>query len=196
MSQGVTRLSLPQGPAVTKAKIRQLGSRMLRVFKLSGTNYIELRNDETATGQSIAALFFASIGYAIGYSLFVQNLVQYYDFYGLLVSTLTGLIISMFAALIWALVTFFLGTKLFKGKANFWQATRPMFFSASPGILFILIGIPLDLVYRPAAAIVGLWLIIGGVVALKNSMGFGYERSMLIYIVGFLGFIALLGFPR
>ena len=181
---------LPQGPAVTRLKIRQLWSRMLKVSRLSSSTYTELRNDETATGQSIAVLFLASLSYAIGFSL----LFEPFELYSLVVGIMARLILSMFAGLIWVLIAFFLGTKLFQGKASFWQLARPLFFSATPGVFFILIGIPFEAVYRTITTIVAAWIIIGGVIALKNSMGFGYERSMLTYIVGFLAGIAIAGF--
>ena len=188
----VARLSLPQSPAITKVKIRQLWSRMRRVLRFNSGVYLELRNDETATGQSIATLFIASLGYAIGYSfLFLP-----FEPYILVVSITARLILSLSAGLVWALVAFFLGTKLFKGSAKFWQVARPLFFSVTPGIFFVLMGISVEQVYRPVAAIVATWIVVGGVVALKNSMGFSYNRSMLIYIVGFLGFIVLGGFSR
>ncbi len=163
---------------------------MWKVSRLSSSTYLELRNDETATGQSIAVLFFASLSYAIGFGL----LFEPFGLYGLVVGIMARLILSMFAALIWALIAFFLGTKLFQGKASFWQVARPLFFSATPGVFLVLIGIPFESFYRTVAAILAAWIIIGGVIALKNSMGFGYNRSMLTYIVGFLAGIAIAGF--
>jgi Yip1-like protein len=163
---------------------------MLRVFRFNSGTYLEIRNDETATGQAIAALFLASLSYAIGFSFLTESL----DLYSLVVGALTQLIISMMAGLVWALMAFFIGTKLFQGKAKFWQLARPLFFSATPGIFLILIAIPIEPVYRTIAAVFAAWIIIGGVVALKNSMGFGYDRSMLTYIVGFLAGIAIAGF--
>ena len=189
-AEDITGLSLPQGPTITRVKIRQLWSRMLKVSRLNGSAYLEIRNDESATGQSIAALFLASLGYAIGYSLLFES----FGLYSLVVGITARLILSMFAGLIWALIAFFMGTKLFRGNAKFWQVARPLFFSVTPGVFFVLIGIPVELVYRPVAAIVAVWIIVGGVMALKQSMGFGYDRSMLIYVIGFLAGIFLAGY--
>ncbi len=163
---------------------------MIRVSKFSSSAYLEIRNDEAATGQAVAVLFVASLSYAIGFAF----LFQPFELYSLVVGALAQLIISMFAALIWALLAFFLGTKVFQGVASFWQTARPLFFSATPGVFLILIGIPIDPLFRAIAAVVAAWIIFGGVVALKNSMGFGYDRSMLTYIVGFLAGIAIAGF--
>lgn len=179
-----------QGPAVTKLKLSQLWLRMLKVARFKRETYLELRNDEQSTGQAVAALFLASLSYAIGITLFAQSIALY----SLLVGVLSQLILSMLAGLIWAGTVFLVGTKLFRGKARFWQLARPLFFSATPGVFFALIAIPVKPVYVAVTYVVFVWIIVGGVVALKNSLGFGYDRSMLTYIVGFLAGISVAGF--
>jgi hypothetical protein len=181
-----------QARAITGEKLRQLVSRVFKASRFNSDAYLELKEDEKATGQAVAALFLACLGYAIGFTLFTVQLAL--D--AVLVGILANLLLSLLAALVWAITAFLVGTKLFQGKTRFWGLARPLFFSASPGILFILIAVPLDFVSRAIAAAVSAWVIIAGVVALKNAMGFGYDRSMLTYIVGFLIGIALAGFFR
>ncbi len=163
---------------------------MLKVSRFNSTTYGELREDENATGQAVAALFLASLSYAIGFTLFTEP----FALYSLLVGIMSRLLLSMLAGLVWAGAAFLVGTKLFRGKANFWQVARPIFFSATPGVFFVLIAIPVELVTKTVAIAVFVWVIAGGVVALKNSMGFGYDRSMLTYIVWFLIGIFVAGF--
>ena len=171
---------------------------MLKVSRLSSSAYVELRNDETATGQAVAALFLACLGYALGFTtlkiLVLGELPWALD--SLLVGTLSQLLLSMLAALVWAFMLFIVGTKLFKGKAKFWQLARPLFFSATPGILFVLIAIPIYLVYATVFVGVFVWVILAGVLALKNSMEFDYNRTLLTYIVGFVIGIVVYGFLR
>ena len=165
---------------------------MIKASQFSSYTYLELREDESATGQAVAALFLACLSYGIGFTLFTVQLVLY----SVLVGILANLILSLLAALVWAITAFLVGTRLFRGKTRFWGLARPLFFSASPGILFILIPVPLDFVSRAVAAVVSAWVIIAGVVAVKNAMGFGYDRSLLTYIVGFLIGIAIAGLFR
>jgi Yip1-like protein len=163
---------------------------MLRVFRFNSQNYLELRDDENATGQAVAALFLVALSYAVGFALFIGP----FDFYSLLVGVMSQLILSMLAGLIWAGTAFLVSTKLLRGKAKFWQVARPLFFSYTPGLLFVLIAIPVEPVYLAVTVVVFVWMIAGGVVALKNAIGFGYDRSMLAYIVGFLIGILVAGF--
>lgn len=186
----VGKLSLPQDRAVTRLKLHKLWSRMLQVARFDSETYLELKEDNTATGQAVAALFFACLSYGIGFAL----LTSPFALYAILVGVLARLLLSLLAGLVWAVTVFVIGTKLFQGNARFWELSRPLFFSATPGIFFILIAVPFEYVVGPVTVIVSVWVIVGGVVALKNAMGFGYERSILTYIVGFLIGIALAGF--
>ncbi len=163
---------------------------MLRVAQFNRETYLELREDKNANGQAVAALFLACLSYGIGFALFNGALAL--D--DILVGILANLILSLLAGLLWAITAFLVGTKLFRGKTQFWQLARPLFFSATPGIFFILIAIPVAFISRGLTAGVAVWVVVGGVIAVKNSMGFGYDRSMLTYIVGFLIGIALAGF--
>jgi Yip1-like protein len=163
---------------------------MRRVSRFNSQTYLEIRDDANSTGQAVAALFLACLSYAIGFALFAQDFV----FYSFLVRILSQLLLSMLAALVWSFIVFLVATKLFQGKAKYWELARPLFFSSTPGIFFILIGIPDSDVYTAVTIVVFVWVIVGGVVALKNSMGFSYNRSMLTYVVGFLAGIAVAGF--
>ncbi len=162
---------------------------MLKVFRFDSQTYLELKEDKNATGQAVAALFLACLGRGIGNSLQPPLAIDL-----VLVGILAGLILSLVAGLLWSITAFLVGTKLFQGKAQFWQLARPLFFSASPGIFFVLTATPVSLVSAATGAIVATWIIVGGVIALKNAMGFSYNRSMLTYIVGFLIGIAVAGF--
>ena len=180
-------MTVVQNRAITRVKLSQLASRMLKAGRLSTDTYLELAKDKSANGQAIAVLFLATLGYSIGYTLLIGPLAL--D--SILVGILTYLIISLMAGLLWAITTFLVGTKLFKGKTGCWGLARPLFFASSPGILFVLIAIPQDLISRGVAAAVAIWIVACGVVALKTAMGFSYQRSMLTYIVGFLVGIAI-----
>ena len=163
---------------------------MLKVFLFNSETYLELRDDENATGQGVAALFLVALSYAVGFALFIGPL----ELYSLLVGVISQVILSMLAGLIWAGTAFLVSTKLLRGKAKFWQVARPLLFSYAPGVFFVLIAIPVEPFYLAVTVAVFVWMIVGGVVALKNAVGFGYDRSMLTYIVGFLIGILVAGF--
>ncbi len=174
---------------------------MLKVARFRGETFQDIRNDKAANGQAIAVLFLATLSYGIGFSFFVAFQNSDLSLEGIIVGTLTNIILSLIAALLWAITTFLVGTKLFRGKALFWEHARPLFFSATPGVLFFLIAIPYWVVYASIAFVLIWWIVLCGVVAVKNSMGFPGKyplaRTLLTFIVGFLALIAISGFiPR
>src|SRR5207249_7315175 len=87
---------------------------------------------------------------------------------------------------VWSATVFLVGTKLFQGKTGYWELARPLFFSTAPGILFVLIAIPLWPVITAAAVIASAWIISAEFVALKNAMGFNTQRALLTSVVGLL----------
>ncbi len=159
-------------------------SRMKKVARFNGATFLELRNDAKATGQAVAVLAFASLSYGVGLALSNANSSGNFALYGIIVVTLATVLLSMIALLIWSMTSFLVGTKLFKGTTSFFGLLRPLFFSASPGLLLVLYSIPLA--GRVVAAVVFGWMLVAEVFAIKNAMGFDMQRSMLTFIVGFL----------
>ncbi len=189
-------MSLQAEPVITRSKLGETWSRMRRVARLNGPAYLELKQDEKATGQAVGVLALASLGYGVGFSLFLAYRLGSLAPVEVMINVLTNMILSLFAALVWAFTAFLVGTKLFQGKSTFWELVRPLFFSASPGILFVLLAIPNFLVSLVVTPVVSGWILIGGVFAVKNAMGFGYDRSMLTFIVGVLILILVSEFIR
>jgi len=159
---------------------------MKKVARLDGATFLELRNDNKATGQAIGVLALASLSYGVGQALSPASLAGNYGLYGIIVGAFATMLISMIALLIWSMTSYLVGTKLFKGATSFFGLLRPLFFSASPGLLLVFVSIPIDLASKAVAAVVLGWMLIAEVFAIKNAMGFDMQRSMLTFIVGFL----------
>lgn len=150
------------------------------------TEILELKENKTATGQSIAVLVFAALSIGVGSTVlneFQQNGVSAY---GLIVGALQGIITGCFAAFVWSGTLFLVGTKLFQGKTGFWELARPMFFAASPALLFILVAIPVSIFFQSVAIIVALWVVVLQGFVLKQVMGFDARRTVLTLAVGFM----------
>ncbi len=182
-------MSIKMEPTITESKLRQMFSRMLRVARFDGKTFLELKNDDKATGQAVAVVALAALSYGIGFNLLFQSGNLVLPELALLV--LTSMFTGLFAALVWSFTAFLVGTKLLKGVTTFWGLLRPLFFSTTPGVLFILISIPLSAASQIISAILIVWMIIGGVFAVKNAMGFSSLRSMLTYLIGFWALVAV-----
>lgn len=161
-------------------------SRIKRVSLLDRTEILELKENKTATGQSIAVLIFTALSIGIGSTVLYEFQHNSVSAYGLIVGALQGIITGCFAAFVWSGTLFLVGTKLFQGKTGFWELARPMFFAASPALLFILVAIPVSIFYQSVAIVVALWVVVLQGFVLKQVMGFDARRTVLTLAVGFM----------
>jgi|GEM_PF-1456371 len=171
---------------ITGRKIRQLASRVYRIVRFDRETFRELKEDKTATGQSVAILLLVGLSYGLGFSVFngLKKSALSLDF--VISQTLANMIVTDFAIFVWSATVFLVGTKLFQGKTGYWQLARPLFFSTAPGILFILIAIPFSFIIVGTAVIASAWIVSGEFVALKSAMGFNTQRALLTSVVGLL----------
>jgi hypothetical protein len=107
--------------------------RIIGVLRLDAVTYEEIEADESATTQAamvvaIVAIVGGIVGAGIGSALGV-------NFVG---SFLRQLIGAFVAWLVWAAVTYFVGTLLFNGKSTMGQMLRVLGFAQAPGFLFII----------------------------------------------------------
>ena len=178
--------------AITESKLRLMWSRMLRVSKLDAKTFLELKEDKKATGQGVAIVALAGVSYGLGIALIDAVDASAFSPTALLLGGLLGTITAVFASLVWSMTAFLIGTKLFRGSTSYWGLVRPLFYSTTPALLFILIAIPILPARQAIGAIVWAWTLIAGVFALRNAMGFTYQRSMLTFVVAVL-ILGLLG---
>src|SRR3989442_4896175 len=176
-------------PPITGRKIRQLGSRIYRIARFDKDAFRELKEDRNATGQAIAVLLLVGLSYGLGFSIFSGLQTKSLSPSQLISGTIANMIFTDFAAFIWSATVFLVGTKLFQGKTGFWELARPLFFSAAPGVFFILISIPIRPVIIATAIITSAWIVSAEFVALKNAMGFSTQRALLTSVVGLLTLI-------
>jgi hypothetical protein len=174
---------------ITRQKIHQLGSRIIRIARFDKDTFSELKDDRSATGQAVAVLLLVGLSYGLGYSIFTGLQTNSLSPNQLISGTIANMIFTDFAAFIWSATVFLVGTKLFQGKTGFWELARPLFFSAAPGLLFILIAIPIRPIIIATTIIASAWIVSAEFVALKSAMGFNTQRALLTSVVGLLTLI-------
>jgi hypothetical protein len=181
----------------SKLQFGLMWSRMKKASRLDHEGVLELKQDTTATGQSVAVLVFATLAYGVGYTIQTQFQTHALSIYGIIVGSLANMVTACFAAFVWSATAFLVGTKLFQGKAGYWELARPLFFATSPFLLFLLITIPVSPVtvqgnvpiywFQGAIAVAAVaWLFLSQVFALKQVMGLNTRRTILTVAVGLL----------
>jgi len=156
--------------------------RMIRAAKLDVSLYEEVEADTTAMGQAMGVVVLSSV--AAGIANFTVT-----GFSGLI----TGTLIALFGWLIWAFLTYIIGTRLLpqaQTEADWGQLLRTIGFSSSPGILRIFGIIPgLNAII---SFITGIWMLVAMVIAVRQALDYDSTwRAVAVCLVGWLVYIII-----
>jgi len=147
-----------------------LVQRMMGAATLNIDTYEEVEHDETATMQAAAVVVMVAVSSAIG---------AVGDGGGSILFAPVGQIIGW---LIWAGVTYLIGTKIFAGTATWGEMLRTLGFAQSPGVLYLLAILPFfGGMIRFA---IGIWMLVAGVIAVRQALDFTTGKAVLTVIIG------------
>ncbi len=161
----------------------EIVDRMIRAAKLDSSFYEEVEKDTKATNQALTVVIIVSICTGIGAAIGGHMIGGPA---GLIFSSVLGIIAALLGWLIWSFITYFLGTRLFKGpktKATYGELLRTIGFSYSPGTLRILSFIPI--LGGIIVFIALIWSLVAMVVAVRQALDFSTGRAIATCIVGF-----------
>jgi hypothetical protein len=153
--------------------------RMIGAATLNVPTYEEVEHDQTATGQAVAVVALVAIASAIG-AIGTGG----FGVIGALISAFIGWVI-------WAVVTLLIGTRVFGGTADLGEMLRTLGFAQSIGVLNVLGFIPF--VGWLARLVAFVWMLVCGVVAVRQAMDFDTGKALGTVIVGWLCYIVLGG---
>ncbi len=164
-------------------------NRMIRAARLDVSLYEEVEKDVKATNQAILVVVISSICAGIGLAIGGQMA-------GGLGGLVPGLVIGAITALVgwfvWSFITYFIGTKLFKGpktEATYGELLRCIGFSSSPGVLRILFFIPI--LGAIIVFIASIWSLVAMVIAVRQALDFSTGRAIATCIVGFIVMVVI-----
>jgi hypothetical protein len=159
-----------------------LVARMQRAARLDVALYEEVEADEGASGQ--AALVVLLVGMAGGLGEGLGQMRHGHGGAPLIVGVVAGGIGGLIGWVIWAVVTYFIGTALFRGTATPGEMLRTLGFAQSPGVLNALGFIPiLGWLIHTVAAV---WMLIAGIIAVRQALDFSTEKAVLTVVIGWL----------
>jgi hypothetical protein len=151
--------------------------RIIRAAKLDAKLYEEVEADREATGQAMAVVAMSAVAAGIG-SLGSGGLL------GLVGGTVAALV----GWLIWAFLTYFIGTRLLpepKTKADYGELLRTIGFASAPGMIRVLGVIPgLGALLFLAA---GIWMLVAMVIAVRQALDYtSTPRAVGVCLIGWL----------
>ena len=152
-------------------------NRMVRAAKLDVNLYEEVEADKQAMGQAMGVVVLSSLAAGIG---------------SVGATGINGLLLGTIAALagwfIWALITFYVGTKLLpepQTEADYGELLRTTGFSSSPGVLRIFGVVPLlgTIIF----VVCGIWMLVAMIIAVRQALD--YKSTWRAVGVCFIGWL-------
>jgi len=165
--------------------MNKFANRVIRAMRLESDLYEEVEADRTATGQAMAVVILASIAGGIGSG-------------GL--ASLQGVFFGAIAALsgwvIWAFVTYIVGTKILptpQTRSNPGELLRTLGFANSPGLLSIFGLIPI--LGGLVKVVVPIWILVAWVIAVRQALDYtSTGRAIAVCLLGWLLYVLIIVF--
>ena len=146
--------------------------RMTGAATLNVQTYEDVEADVTATGQAAGVVVLAAVALAIGNAgRGGQGMIS-------------AAVMAILGWLIWSGVTYLIGERVFKGTATWGEMLRTIGFAHSPGVLSVFAFLPV--IGWVVRAVVPLWMLIAGVIAIRQALDFDTPKAILTAVLGFL----------
>ena len=150
---------------------------MIRAARLEAAVYEEVEHDRDATWQAVIVVVGTSIAMGIGLGVSGGDV-------------LTLLWVTAFGLVGWAVyawITYFIGTRIFAGpetEADWGELARTLGFAVTPRALLIFGVVPKLAVVL--SLVVGIWMLVTTVVALRAALDFSTGRAIGTAIAGWI----------
>lgn len=154
-------------------------NRIKGILFLDSAAFEEVEHDDKATGQAALIVIIASILAAIGASSdpFFKNGIS-----SALVVFLGIVFWSILAWLVWAAVTYFIGTKIYHGEATYNEMLRVTGFAYAPLAFMLLKAIPCIGLFISFLVIV--WALAAAFIGVRAGLDLDFGRTLVTVIVG------------
>lgn len=168
-------------------------NRIKGVLLLDRAAFKDVEHDETANGQAALVVIVASLLGAIGASSdpFFSSLAAGHSPWDFSFASRSPLIVflgiiiwSILAWLVWAFATYFIGTKIFHGKATYGEMLRVTGFAYAPLAFMILAVIPC--IGFAISLLVTIWALAAVFIGVREGIDLDFGRTLVTVLVGWL----------
>lgn len=177
-------------PSAPPQSSDSLWNKMIRAARLDINLYEEVEHDTGATGQAFVVVLLVSLATGIGMG--IGYVIEGEESYAFLRGLGIGLGSGIVGWLLWSLFAYVLGTTIFRGpetEATYGQLLRTLGFANTPGFLRIFSFVPF---FGGLIALAGfIWLLIAGVIAVRQALDFSTWRAIGTCVVGWLLYLLL-----
>ena len=156
--------------------------RMLGAAKFRVEIFEEVEADHHATAQALAVVVISSVAAGVGFSRTWS-----------LSAFVVGAVAALLGWLIWATLTYFIGTKILpepQTKSNIGELLRTTGFASSPGVFHVLGRLPL--IGDVVSWIVSVWMLVAMVIAIRQALDYrSTGRAAGVCVIGWLVYVAV-----
>jgi len=153
-------------------------ARIIGVFKLSASTFEEIEHNTSLTLPAALIVVIVSLISGVGNGLF--NGFIHKSFFGGFIGSLISVI---FGWLLWSAVTWFVGTRFFKGEADLGQMLRVIGFAYLPMLLSIIPCV---------GGVIGIiWTIAAVFIAVRQGLDLDDLKAFFTVVVGALVYVVL-----
>jgi hypothetical protein len=157
--------------------------RAIGAARLDSATYEEVEADPSALGQAMAVVAVSSISAGIGSALAAAD--------GAGPGVVGSVLFNLIGWFVWAFITYLVGTRILptpETQADVGQMLRTTGFSAAPGVLGILGGIPA--IGGLVLFVVWIWQIAAMVVAVRQALDYtSTGRAIGVCLIGFAAYL-------
>lgn len=156
-------------------------NRIIRAATLNVELYNEVEADSSLNQEALMVVVLVSIAGGIG--AFIGRLLG-----GEIGAALLALVVAVLSGVvgyyIWAYVTYFIGTKLFAGKADPGELLRVLGYASGPQALGILGFIPC---LGAVISLIGsIWALIAGFIGVREALDLDTGKTLVTVFIGWL----------
>lgn len=160
---------------------QSLVARAIRAARLDEATYETIEHDPAATRQAAIIIVVTAILGALGTRLDGGI--------GILLGAVVFFLIDWAA---YAFLTYFIGTRLLAGpetSASWSELARTLGYASAPRALLVLGAVPL--LGPPVGIVVGIWVLVTTVVALRAALDFSTARAIATALIGWIVQLAI-----
>jgi hypothetical protein len=147
--------------------------RILGVFKLDVGTFESIEHDQSATGQALIVVLIAAVLSGLGSGIF-----SIFGGTPFIRNFLGGIFGALIGWLVWSVVSWFVGTRLFGGTATVDEMLRVIGFSNAPLMLGIIPCI--------GQFIGWIWSLVAGFIAIRQGLDLDNTKALLTALTGFV----------
>ena len=156
--------------------------RMIGALQLQTSVYEEVEADRGATTQALAVVVISSVATGVGVSHTSS-----------LASLIAGALAALFGWLIWAGLTYVIGTKILpepQTKSDVGELLRTTGFASAPAVFHLLARLPL--IGGVASLAVSVWMLVAMVIAVRQALDYrSIGRAVGVCVIGWLVYVAV-----